>query len=66
MGHLAPNGKTRLTEQLSNNKHAQDDDSIPRFPRLQDCAHFHYEYTEFGSLHIRLNDEDEDSTPVIG
>ena len=65
MGHLAPNGKTRLSDQLSN-KHAPDDDSISRFPRLQDCAHFHYEHTEFGSLHITFNDEDEDFRPVIG
>ena len=60
-----PNGKARHTEQLSN-KFPQDDDSMPRFPRLQDCAHFHYEYTEFGSLHIRLNDEEEDAKTVIG
>lgn len=65
MSHLTPNGKARLTEQLSS-KLTQDDENMPRFPRLQDCAHFHYEYTEFGSLHIRLNDEDEDVRPVIG
>ena len=60
-----PNGKTRITEQISNT-FPQDDDTMPRFPRLQDCAHFHYEYTEFGPLHIRLNDEEEDARTVIG
>ena len=27
--------------------------SLPRFPRLQDCAHFHYEFTELGHLSVR-------------
>ena len=26
--------------------------SLPRFPRLQDCAHFHYEFTELGHLSV--------------
>ena len=60
-----PNGKARITEQISNT-FPKDDDTMPRFPRLQDCAHFHYEYTEFGPLHIRLNDEEEDARTVIG
>ena len=65
MSYISTNGKTRLTEQL-NSTCKEEEDVAPRFPRLQDCAHFHYEYTEFGPLRIRLIDEDEDATPVIG
>ena len=41
----------------------------PRFPRLQDCAHFHYEYTEIGPLEFDLvaeEDETEISTRSSG
>ena len=64
MSYLGTNGKNRLSEQVSS-RYTQDDVG-PRFPRLQDCAHFHYEYTEFGPLRIRLIDEDDDAKPVIG
>lgn len=57
------NGKTRLSEHANNCKNVE---VLPRFPRLQDCAHFHYEYTEFGPLRLRLEDEEDELKPVIG
>ena len=64
MSSLSGNGKTRLSEQVNNQ--GKQDEIIPRFPRLQDCAHFHYEYTEFGPLRIRLMDDEDEMKPVIG
>ena len=61
---LAGNGKSRLTEKVDSQY--KEDDTKARFPRLQDCAHFHYEYTEFGPLCIRLTDDDDDIKTVIG
>lgn len=28
--------------------------SIARFPKLDECAHFHYEHVELGSLEVRI------------
>ena len=28
--------------------------SIARFPKLDECAHFHYEHVELGSLEVSL------------
>ncbi|XP_031627819.1 GTPase-activating protein CdGAPr [Contarinia nasturtii] len=28
-----------------------------RFPKLEECAHFHYERVQLGKIHIKLNDE---------
>ena len=64
MSYLANNGKTGLTDQMRNKD--RQDELAPRFPRLQDCAHFHYEHTEFGPLRIRLSDDDDYVKPVIG
>ena len=60
---ISGTGKTKLSEHVSNSK---NDEVLARFPRLQDCAHFHYEYTEFGPLRLRLVDEEDELKPVIG
>ncbi|VVC43891.1 Hypothetical protein CINCED_3A017545 [Cinara cedri] len=35
------------------------DDGKSRFPKLEECAHFHYEHVELGSLKFDLIEEDE-------
>ncbi|TRY77945.1 hypothetical protein TCAL_10902 [Tigriopus californicus] len=39
-------------------------EGVARFPRLQDCAHFHYECTEIGPLILELVDKDEELRSV--
>ncbi|EFN84840.1 GTPase-activating protein CdGAPr [Harpegnathos saltator] len=35
--------------------------SIARFPKLDECAHFHYEHVELGTLEVSVNDGSNDS-----
>lgn len=35
--------------------------SIARFPKLDECAHFHYENVELGILEVSLNEDSNDS-----
>ncbi|XP_050422799.1 GTPase-activating protein CdGAPr isoform X2 [Adelges cooleyi] len=35
------------------------EDGKSRFPKLEECAHFHYEYVELGPLKLELIEEDE-------
>eukprot|EP00095_Tigriopus_kingsejongensis_P002223 snap_masked-scaffold817_size93049-processed-gene-0.1 protein:Tk02223 transcript:snap_masked-scaffold817_size93049-processed-gene-0.1-mRNA-1 annotation:"rho cdc42 rac gtpase-activating protein rics" len=39
-------------------------EGVARFPRLQDCAHFHYEFTEIGPIQLELVDRDEELRSV--
>ncbi|XP_078676256.1 rho GTPase-activating protein 32-like isoform X5 [Branchiostoma floridae x Branchiostoma belcheri] len=32
-----------------------------RFPKIEDCAHFHYEYVDIGQLQVAMGDESPDS-----
>ncbi|XP_011877509.1 PREDICTED: GTPase-activating protein CdGAPr [Vollenhovia emeryi] len=35
--------------------------SIARFPKLDECAHFHYEHVELGTLEVSVNEGSNDS-----
>ncbi|EZA58171.1 hypothetical protein DMN91_011708 [Ooceraea biroi] len=35
--------------------------SIARFPKLDECAHFHYEHVELGTLEVSMNEDSNDS-----
>ncbi|XP_012534430.2 rho GTPase-activating protein 32 [Monomorium pharaonis] len=35
--------------------------SIARFPKLDECAHFHYEHVELGTLEVSVNEDTNDS-----
>ncbi|XP_012233208.1 GTPase-activating protein CdGAPr [Linepithema humile] len=35
--------------------------SIARFPKLDECAHFHYEHVELGTLEVSINEGSNDS-----
>ncbi|XP_076457781.1 uncharacterized protein LOC143291666 isoform X2 [Babylonia areolata] len=43
-------------------KHASESsqESI-RFPKLEDCAHFHYDFVDFGQLQVNLCDDDREN-----
>ncbi len=47
-----------LTGSLSGGLASQPSRDQPRFPRLEDCAHFHYEFTEIGPIAVRLMTND--------
>ncbi|KAL6257467.1 hypothetical protein P5V15_011037 [Pogonomyrmex californicus] len=35
--------------------------NIARFPKLDECAHFHYEHVELGTLEVSVNEDSNDS-----
>ena len=45
------------------NGHSMDEASGSRFPKLEDCAHFHYESTEgLGPISVSVVDQENDSS----
>ena len=40
--------------QVSGHVSSDNNDSVPRFPRLDQCAHFHYEYVELPSINVSI------------
>ncbi|XP_020292343.1 rho GTPase-activating protein 32 [Pseudomyrmex gracilis] len=39
--------------------------SIARFPKLDECAHFHYEHVELGNLEVSVNEGSNDSESYV-
>ena len=46
-------GSIRIQHLTGANHHPPTESSAVRFHRLEECAHFHYEFTEIGPLQVR-------------
>ena len=48
-------GSIRIQHLTGANHHPATESAAARFPRLEECAHFHYEFAEIGPLQVQLN-----------
>ena len=46
-------GSIRI-QHLTGSSHAAEQGAATRFPRLEECAHFHYEFAEIGPLQVGI------------
>ncbi|XP_014771246.1 uncharacterized protein LOC106869848 isoform X3 [Octopus bimaculoides] len=42
-------------------QHTSLSDGSTRFPKLEECAHFHYDFVELGQLQLQLCEEDQEN-----
>lgn len=42
-------------------QHTSLTDGATRFPKLEECAHFHYDFVELGQLQLQLCEEDQEN-----
>merc|ERR1719471_367119 len=52
-------GSIRIQHLTGSNLHPREDTGT-RLPRLEECAHFHYEFAEIGPLQVELCAEEEE------